>query len=64
MKNPTTFYVLIGLGIIGLIAGVMFLIGVAGTHHTLPYIAFVGGALLLIVGIVGMFMARSKAVAK
>jgi heme A synthase len=62
MKNPVIFYAAIVLGVVGLAAGVYFL--VSGGHHTLPYAALGAGAILLIGGVVGMFMARSNAAAK
>ncbi|MBA2284116.1 MAG: hypothetical protein H0W02_01390 [Ktedonobacteraceae bacterium] len=58
MKNPVVFYAIIAIGVIGLIAGAYFM---AVGHH--PLRAGVGlgvGALLLIAGIVGMFMTRSR----
>lgn len=64
MKNPAIFYAVIALGVIALAVGVYYLTGAAGTH---PFRADVGlgaGAVLLIVGVVGLFMARAKAVAK
>lgn len=60
MKNPMVYYAVIALGIIALAAGGVFMAGVAGTHHTLPYIAFGVGAVLLIAGVVGMFVMKPK----
>jgi len=62
MKNTAVLYAAIVLGVIGLALGVYYL--TTGVH---PFRAFVGlgvGALLLIGGVVGMFMGRSKAVSR
>ena len=64
MKNPVVFYVVIALGVIALAAGVYYLSGAAGAHPTRAYAGIGVGAVLLIAGVAGMFMARSKAVAK
>jgi uncharacterized membrane protein HdeD (DUF308 family) len=61
MKNPAVFYALIVLGIIGLAAGVYML---TANYHGKAYAVLAIGAVLLIGGIAGMFMARPKAVAK
>jgi hypothetical protein len=62
MKNPVVFYVVIALGIIGLAAGLYFLTG--GAHPARAYAGLGIGAVLLIGGVVGMFMARSRATAR
>lgn len=62
MKNPVIFYVVIALGIIALAAGLYFLVG--GAHPARAYAGLGLGAVLLIGGIVGMFMARPKAAAR
>ena len=62
MKNPVIFYVVIALGIIGLAAGLYFLVG--GAHPARAYAGLAIGAILLIGGVVGMFMARPKAAAR
>ncbi len=62
MKNPVIFYVVIALGIIGLVLGLYFLKG--GAHPARAYAGIGIGAVLLIGGIVGMFMARPKATAR
>jgi hypothetical protein len=64
MKNPAIFYAVIALGVIAIAVGVYYVTGAAGAH---PFRAEAGlgvGAVLLIAGVVGMFMARTKAVAK
>ncbi|HLX55609.1 MAG TPA: hypothetical protein VKR83_01150 [Ktedonobacteraceae bacterium] len=62
MKNPVIFYVVIALGVISLAAGVFFLINPDG-HHIRIWASLGVGIVLLIAGIAGMFMSRSKAIA-
>jgi len=50
----------IALGVIVLIIGILLVAGVFGAHHTLPYIVLIVGAILLIIGIVGMATARRR----
>ncbi len=58
MKNSAIFYAAIALGVIALVAGIIFL---TAAH---PFRGLAVGAILLIGGVVGMFMSRPKAVAK
>jgi len=62
MKNPVISYVVIALGIICLAVGVIFLVG--GAHPARAYAGLGLGAVLLIGGVVGMFMARPKTTAR
>ena len=62
MKNPAIFYAAIVIGIVVLALGIFFYLG--GAHPARAVAGLAVGAVLLIAGIVGMFMARSKAVAK
>jgi hypothetical protein len=62
MKNPAIFYAAIVIGIIGLAVGVYYQVG--GAHPARAIAGLVVGAVLLIVGVVGMFMTRSKATAR
>ena len=62
MKNPAIFYAAIVIGIVVLALGIFFHLG--GAHPARAVAGLAVGAVLLIAGIVGMFMARSKAVAK
>ncbi len=62
MKNPAVFYGVIVLGVIALAGGGYFLMG--GAHPVRAYAGLGVGALLLIGGAVGIFMARPKAAAK
>lgn len=61
LKNPIIFYAVIALGVIGLAAGVYYQFIDTAHHHTLRApVGLAGGAVLLIIGIVGLFMTRSK----
>lgn len=64
MKNSTMFYAAIGIGVIALIVGAIFLAGVMGPHPARGIAGLVVGALLVIGGVVGTFMARPKEIAK
>ncbi len=63
MKNPAIFYVVIALGVIAIAVGVYYMAS-PGAHHVRAYTGLGVGIVLLIAGIVGTFMARSKAVAR
>ena len=60
MKNPMLYYGIIALGIIALVVGGVLLAGMAGTHHTLPFIALGIGVVLLIAGVAGWFVMKPK----
>jgi len=62
MKNSTLFYAAIVIGIVGLAVGIYYQVG--GAHPARALAGIIVGAVLLVVGVVGLFMARSKAVAK
>ena len=62
MRNTQLYIGAIVLGVLALIVGVMLLANMFGPHHTLPYIVLVVGAILVIVGLVGMFGTRSRGV--
>ncbi|TMD53255.1 MAG: hypothetical protein E6I93_08840 [Chloroflexi bacterium] len=62
MKNAALFYAVIAVGIIALAVGVYYLTG--GLHPARAYTGLGVGVVLLIAGVAGMFMTRSKAVAK
>ncbi len=63
MKNPMVYYAVIGIGIIGLVAGGVLLATAtkASPHHITSYAALGVGALLVIAGVVGMFVMKPKA---
>ena len=61
MTNPTIYYGAIVLGILAIIAGVMMLNNfVLGYHVKLGYGGIAVGVILVIIGIAGMVMARSR----
>jgi hypothetical protein len=62
MKNPAIFYAAIVIGIVALAIGIYYQVG--GAHPARAIAGLAVGAVLLIAGIVGMFMTRSRAVAK
>ena len=60
MKNSQLYIGAIVLGVLALVVGLLFLANLFGTHHTLPYIALVVGAVLIIVGVVRMVVMKRK----
>ena len=61
MRNATLYYGAIVLGIIAIVVGVLYQANIIlGYHPSRSYLAFGIGAILLIVGIVGVFYIRSK----
>lgn len=60
MKSSQLYLGAIVLGVIVLIIGILFEVGVFGVHHTLPYIVLGVGVILLLIGIIGMVVGRSK----
>ena len=62
MKNPGIFYAAIVIGIVALAVGIYYQVG--GGHPARAIAGLVVGAVLLVVGVVGMFMTRSKATAR
>ena len=62
MKNLALFYAAIVIGIIVLAVGIYYQVG--GGHPTRAIAGLVVGAVLLVIGIVGIFMNRSRSVVK
>jgi hypothetical protein len=62
MKNPVIFYAAIVIGLVALAVGIYY--QVSGGHPTRAIAGLAVGVILVIVGIVGIFMARSNAVVK
>jgi hypothetical protein len=62
MKNAAIYYAAIVIGIVALAVGIYY--QVVGGHPTRAIVGLVVGAVLLVVGVVSLFMARSRAVAK
>ena len=58
MRNPILYYIVILIGIIGLIVGLYY--QSTGGHQLRATTGIVVGVILLIVGIVGIFMTRSR----
>ncbi|HLQ30588.1 MAG TPA: hypothetical protein VK140_15250 [Ktedonobacteraceae bacterium] len=58
MKNSQIYIGAIVLGVLALIVGAISFTSVLGVHHTLPYIALAVGAILVIIGAVGMVVVR------
>ncbi len=64
MKNAAIYYAAIALGVIALIVGILFQAGMFGTHSKLGIAGLGIGIVLIIVGVVGMVMAKPKAAIK
>ena len=62
MKNSQLYVSVIVIGVLVLVVGVLLLAKVFGEHHTLPYIALVVGAILVIAGVVGIVTTRSRSI--
>lgn len=60
MRNRAIYYGAIIIGIIALIIGILYTAGVFGLHPVRGPIILAVGAILVIIGIIGMFMARSR----
>lgn len=61
MKNSQLFMGAIVLGVLALIVGVLYLANILlGYHPTRAYIALGVGVILLLIGIVGMVVTRSR----
>ena len=63
MNNTIAFIVAIVLGILAIVVGFLYNANIQplGLHPTRAYAAWGVGAILIIVGIVGMVMARRRA---
>ncbi len=63
MKSSQIYQGAIGLGVIALIVGILFIANLFGTHHILPYLALGVGVVLLIIGIAGMVLTKRNSAA-
>jgi hypothetical protein len=63
MKNAVIYYVVIALGVLALAVSAYYFF-LNTPHAVRAFTALGAGVLLLIIGIAGMVMGRSKAVAK
>ncbi len=62
MKNPVIPYAAIVIGLVVLAVGIYYQVG--GAHPARAIAGLAVGAILVVLGVVGIFMTRSKAVAK
>ena len=61
MRNAMLYYGAIVLGIIAIVVGVLYQANILlGYHPSRSYVSFAIGAILLIVGIAGVFVMRPK----
>ncbi|MBA2680211.1 MAG: hypothetical protein H0U76_17665 [Ktedonobacteraceae bacterium] len=60
MRNTTQYAAIIVIGIIALIAGVLFQVQALGYHPTRAIVLIVVGVILLISGIAGMMVTRNR----
>lgn len=60
MRSSTIYLAAIVLGVIALIVGILYYTNVLGIHPTRAYAALGIGAVLVIIGIVGMVVGRSR----
>ena len=60
MKNSMLYVGVIVVGVIALIIGVLYLANVFGDHPTRAYVALGAGVVLVIIGIGGMMMSRTR----
>ena len=58
--NAQLYSAVIAIGVIIFIIGILLIAGLFGSHHTLPYIVLVVGAIVAILGIIGMTTARRR----
>ncbi len=63
MKNPMIFYAVIGVGVLALIVGAIFMAGVFGHHPARGYAGIGLGVGLIVAGIIGMVISKPKAIA-
>ncbi len=62
MKNPLIYYAVIALGVIALAVGLYYqFIAIHPYHDVRAYGGLGGGVVLILIGIVGIVMARPKA---
>ncbi len=62
MKNPVILYAAIVIGLVALAVGIYYQVG--GAHPARAIAGLAVGAILVVLGVVGIFMTRSKAVVK
>ncbi len=60
MRTSPVYIGVIVLGVLALILGVLYLANILGYHPTRAYTALAAGAILVIIGVVGMMVSRPK----
>ena len=60
MRRNQLYIGIIILGVLALILGVLYLVNILGYHPTRAYAALAAGAILVIIGVVGMMVSRPK----
>jgi hypothetical protein len=60
MKNSMLYVGVIVVGVIALVIGVLYLANVFGDHPARAYAALGAGVVLLLIGIGGMVMSRTR----
>ncbi len=60
MRNYQLYIGIIVLGVLALILGILYLVNILGYHPTRAYVALGAGVILVIIGIVGMMVSRSR----
>jgi hypothetical protein len=60
MRSYQLYIAAIVLGVIALILGVLYLVNMFGYHPTRAYAALGIGVILVIIGVVGMVVSRSR----
>ncbi len=60
MRSNQLYIGAIVIGVLVLILGVLYLVNILGYHPTRAYVALGAGVILIIIGVVGMMMSRSR----
>ena len=60
MRNATLYVAIIVIGIIALVIGVLYQVQTLGYHPTRAIAGIAAGVILLIIGIAGMMVTRSR----
>ena len=60
MRRNQLYIGAIVLGVLALILGVLYLANILGNHPTRAYVALGAGVILVIIGVVGMMVSRSR----
>ncbi len=60
MRNATLYIVILVIGIIALVVGILYQVQALGYHPTRAIAGIAAGVILLIIGIAGMMVTRSR----